>query len=330
MILKMNNKLIPITKIFDIYRGNRLKKFDHVAGEIPYISSTKQNNGIDSYVTPPEDWSIYSNAITLSNSGSVGYAFYHPYTFIASDHVTVLELKDMTLTRNIFLYLKPILEAMKTKYNFGREISNKRLRNEKILLPISESGEIDWEYMDDVIFKIQKNISFRKIEKESQGITVNISNWYEFELGKVVDILPGKRLTKADMIPGEIPFVGASAKNHGITSWVSNMNESYDSKVLGVNYNGSIAESFYHEEGSLFSDDVKRIKIREEDNPSKLKYLFLKTLIYENKKKYPYGYKLSESRMRSMIIKMPRKNDKPDWEYIEDFMSKVGYSNLLK
>ncbi|MGI8385717.1 restriction endonuclease subunit S [Robertmurraya sp. P23] len=326
----MKNELVPITKVFNIYRGDRLKKFDHVAGEIPYISSTKLKNGIDSYVTPPEDWPIYSNAITLSNSGSVGYAFYHPYKFIASDHVTVLELKDKILTRNIFLYMKPILEAMKSKYNFGREISNKRLRKEKILLPINNSNTIDWDYMNKKISGIKANISFKKINKRSTITSFDISKWEEFTLGAVVNILPGRRLTKADMIPGGIPFVGASSRNHGITSWVSNMNDSYDSKVLGVNYNGSIADSFYHEEGSLFSDDVKRIKIRDEDNPTKLKYLFLKALIYENKKKYPYGYKLSESRMRNMVIKMPAKGDKPDWEYIEQFMSKIGYSNLLK
>lgn len=326
----MNEDFFPITEVFKITRGNRLKKFDHVIGDIPYISSTKLNNGIDGYIVPPLDWPIYSNAITLSNSGSVGYAFYHSYQFIASDHVTVLELRERTLTRNIFLYVKPILEAMKTKYNFGREISNKRLSREQILLPVTESGSIDWDYIELKISRLTSNISFKKIEKDFTDISFDISQWEEFSLGDVVDILPGKRLTKADMVPGDIPFIGASSKNHGITAWVGNMNDSYDSKVLGVNYNGSIADSFYHEIGSLFSDDVKRIKIREEDNPSKLKYLFLKTLIYENKKKYPYGYKLSETRMRNMTIIMPAIENRPDWNYIEYFMSQIAYSSLLK
>ncbi|ADC52262.1 restriction enzyme (plasmid) [Alkalihalophilus pseudofirmus OF4] len=322
----MKTDLVPITRIFNINRGDRLKKHDHVPGHTPYISSTKLNNGIDAYVTPPADWPEYSNVISLSNSGSVGYAFYHPYTIIASDHVTILELKDKMLNRNIFLYLKPILEAMKSKYNFGREISNRRIVKEKILLPLTDTGEVDWLYMENKIRHIASNVSFKKIKKQKCSSKISIDNWKEFELGKVVDILPGRRLTKAHMLPGDIPFIGASSKNHGITSWVSNMNDSYDSEVLGVNYNGSIAESFYHEGGALFSDDVKRIKIREEDKPSKLKYLFLKTLIYENKLKYPYGYKLSETRMRNMIIKMPEKDNKPDWDY----MSGIGYANLLK
>ena len=33
---------------------------------------------------------------------------------------------------------------------------------------------------------------------------------------------------------------------NGITNFVSNSNDSLDSNVLGVNYNGSIVENFYH------------------------------------------------------------------------------------
>ena len=100
-----------------------------VPGEVAYISSTKMNNGISNYISPPDNMVIYEKKMTLSNSGSVGYLFFHEYPFVASDHVTVIDLKNKTVILNeeIALYLKPILESMKYKYNFGREISDLRL-----------------------------------------------------------------------------------------------------------------------------------------------------------------------------------------------------------
>ena len=82
--------------------------------------------------------------------------------------------------------------------------------------------------------------------------------WGDFKIMDIFTISPGVRLTKADMIEGIIPFVGASDSNNGITAFCGNDNPSKDSNVLGVNYNGSVVENFYHPYTALFSDDVKR------------------------------------------------------------------------
>lgn len=80
---------------------------------------------------------IYENAMTLNNSGSIGYCFYHTYKFVASDHCTILSVKDknIKLDLSLFLFLKPVIEKMKSKYGFAREMSNDRLNNERISLP---------------------------------------------------------------------------------------------------------------------------------------------------------------------------------------------------
>ncbi|MGH2182981.1 restriction endonuclease subunit S, partial [Enterococcus faecalis] len=78
----------------------------------------------------------------------------------------------------------------------------------------------------------------------------------------IMNILSGVRLTTSNMIQGEIPFVGASDSNNGITNWISNTNSSSDKNVLGINYNGSVGEVFYHPYIATFSDDVKRLKLK--------------------------------------------------------------------
>jgi len=40
-------KIFEFREVFTFERGQRYKKEDHLSGNIPYISSTKFNNGID-------------------------------------------------------------------------------------------------------------------------------------------------------------------------------------------------------------------------------------------------------------------------------------------
>ncbi len=140
-------------EIFESKRGKRLIKLDQIDGDIAYISSTKENNGIDNYISPPIEMTVYQNAMSINNSGSVGYVFYHNYSFVSSDHCTTFWIKDESVNLNVYLaiFLRPIIEAFGVKYNFAREISDSRLAKEDIILPVNKQGLPDWEYMESYI-----------------------------------------------------------------------------------------------------------------------------------------------------------------------------------
>jgi hypothetical protein len=95
-----------------------------------------------------------------------------------------------------------------------------------------------------------------------ENLSLKDRAWKEFFIEDIFNINSGKRLTKAMMTKGKTPFIGASDSNNGITEWGSNTNASFDSNVLGVNYNGSVVENFYHPYNALFSDDVKRFSLK--------------------------------------------------------------------
>ncbi|MDO5742252.1 MAG: restriction endonuclease subunit S [Vagococcus sp.] len=100
------------------------------------------------------------------------------------------------------------------------------------------------------------------------------------------------------------------------------MNNSLDSNVLGVNYNGSVVENFYHPYKAIFSDDVKRLKLRHYQN-NKYILLFMKTIILQQKIKYAYGYKFNATRMKEQIILLPSKDDgTPDYDFMEQYMKR--------
>ena len=159
----MSNKLVEkewreffISEIFmKIQRGKRLTKGNQQSGETPYVSSTAANNGVDNFIGNSKGVRTFENCLTLANSGSVGSTFFHHYTFVASDHVTALILEKPN--KYIYLFLSGIIRRLEEKYSFNREINDKRIQREKILLPVNSDGLPDWRFMEDFMKKIEKN-----------------------------------------------------------------------------------------------------------------------------------------------------------------------------
>lgn len=147
--------------------------------------------------------------------------------------------------------------------------------------------------------------------------------WKDFFLEDIFSVGSGKRLTNADKIDGRRPFIGATDNMNGVTGFVDNKNTSLDKNVLGVNYNGAPCIGFYHPYECVFTDDVKRLHLKNhEDNSYVL--LFFKTIILQQKSKYCYGYKFNERRMLRQIIVIPvDDNDKPDYPFMEDYMREL-------
>ena len=142
-------------------------------------------------------------------------------------------------------------------------------------------------------------------------------------MNDIFDISSSVRLTKDDMIVGNRPFIGASDSNNGITAFVSNSNSSIDCNVLGVNYNGSVVENFYHPYEAIFSDDVKRLHLKNYPD-NKYVLLFIKTSILKQKSKYEYGYKFNGERMERQCIMLPEAQDgQPDYKYMEYKMKSI-------
>lgn len=143
----------------DIQRGKRLTKSRQKLGYVPYISSTASNNGVDNFIGNTDKVRIFSNCLTIANSGSVGASFYHPYKFVASDHVT--HLKEENMNEYIYLFISTMTNRFSEKYNFNREINDFRISREKILLPINTKGQPDYKYMEQYI----KNMKYKRIKK---------------------------------------------------------------------------------------------------------------------------------------------------------------------
>ncbi len=152
----------------EITRGKRLIKADQVVGDTPYVSSTSLNNGVDNFISNSVKIRKFQNTLTIANSGSVGSTFYHPYEFIASDHVTCLKIKNAD--KYVYLFIATIVRRLSEKYSFNREINDQRILKERLLLPIDDNGEPNWTYMSNYMKIIEQN----KIQQITEYLRIEI------------------------------------------------------------------------------------------------------------------------------------------------------------
>lgn len=335
---KVKWKTFRFTEVFqEIQRGKRLTKANQTDGPTPYISSTSENNGVDAFIGNNTGVRKFEDVLTLANSGSVGSTFYQQFEFVASDHVTALKSKNAD--KYAYLFLSTVVKRLEEKYSFNREINDTRIKREKLILPADKEGNPNFQYMSDFVKKLELDKAQEVLEYIYIYIRVkNILeekvceiSWKDFWIEDVCEIKSGIRLTKANQEIGLRPFVGARDSDNGVTAFVSNTNKSLDANVLGVNYNGSVVENFYHPYEAIFSDDVKRLKWKDELYGNKYTYLFLKQMILSQKIKYAYGYKFNGERMKRQKIMLPvTETGLPDYDYMTSYMQKQELEQIFK
>ncbi len=315
--------------VFTVKRGDRLTRINQIPGNIAYISSSKNNNGIDNYILPPDNMEIFENCLTLSNSGSIGYCFYHPYKFVSSDHCTVIKIKDSTVFMDFYigLFLKPVIESMKHKYGFSREMSNDRLKKEKIILPVTNKGKVDWNFIKNFMIKANKTTLFSNpsisIIKNKTNIDLKTISYDYFIIGKTFEIISGQRLIKIDRISGNIPYYSASDYNNGLTDMIGN--------PLFIENDALVYSTFgqcYYVEGEFTASD--EISILKNSNLNLYNGLFVATIISQSKYKYSFGRKAFANKFLNEVIQLPiDKTGQPDWQFMENYIKSLPYSANL-
>jgi len=325
------NEIFP-----EIQRGKRLKKDDHIAGNKPYISSSGTNNGVDGFIGNTENVRSFKKCLTIANSGSVGATFYQPFDFVASDHITKLENKEFT--KYVYLFISSITKRLGEKYSFNREINDKRIQREKIILPTNLKGEPDYDFMErymrhienEKILKFQQYIT-KRIQKVKDFVEVEnlkLKEWGEFFIEDIAQIISGRDIYEAERIKGNTPYVSATANNNGIGYFVGNTNETLEENCLSVNRNGSVGYSFYHNYKALFSNDCRKLRLK---NKSPFVGKFISRIITGQKEKYGYGYKMGTGRIKRQKILLPiDKKGEPDYDYMENYIKKLEYEKLTK
>lgn len=134
-----------------------------------------------------------------------------------------------------------------------------------------------------------------------------------------ISVSKDKNLLSSDF--GITPYVSSSANNNGVSCYVDSI-PSIDANTITVARNGSVGAAFYQPNMYCASpDDVRILSPKFRITPAI--GLFLCTLIEQEKYRYAYGRKFGTKRMLNTRIKLPSKDNIPDWEFIEEYVAKT-------
>lgn len=155
-------------------------------------------------------------------------------------------------------------------------------------------------------------------------ISLDDRTWKQFKIRDLFTIHGGKDYPKKDQSKGDLPFIGASNTNNGVTSFIQkkhNTPKSIYKNSISVNRTDSVGYAFYHPYRACFQGDVRIL------NKKDLAYnisLFICTCIRQQRHQFNYGFKLGTERLKNLKINLPVNNQgHPDWRFMTDYMKQV-------
>lgn len=146
-----------ISDIGEIGSGKDIYGAERIKGDTPYISAKSKDNGIGHFIGN-ENKTLESNCISVNRNGSVGYAFYHPYKALYSNDCRKIRLNK---NKHVSLFIANQITSQRGKYGYGYKMGTGRLKRQKIMLPIDDNDNPDWDFMEAYM----KQLEYKKISK---------------------------------------------------------------------------------------------------------------------------------------------------------------------
>ncbi|MCL2087303.1 MAG: restriction endonuclease subunit S [Oscillospiraceae bacterium] len=318
-----------ISDLFDISVTKDSNLFNSNVGQTPFVASSSVNNGVTGYVDVEP--SQKANTITIARNGSVGSTFYQPADYCASpDDIRVLTPK-FKLTPLIGMFISTIIKQERFKYSYGRKLSTARIKKLIIKLPVDNKGLPDYAFMGKYIRSLNAEPIKTKIIKRTMSF--DTEKWGEFKIGDFFVVKRGKRIVRDRdyfMQPtGEYKYnvITSTKQNNSVDGYYHSFNCPANSIVCGGEAGGMFTT---YQPTECWVMDRARIFIPKNGViVNKYTALFLATIFGQNQYKYSYGRTPNPRGIEETIIRLPVKNNIPDWSYMEKYIKSLLYGDRI-
>lgn len=152
--------------------------------------------------------------------------------------------------------------------------------------------------------------------------------WGEFTFKSIFNnIKQGRRLKKDDQKAGDIPFVMAGVTNTGVVNYVSNPIAYFPENSITIDIFGNV---FYRNYAFGAGDDTG-VYWNDKITYSKETMLFFAVAMRKSLEgRYSYGKKLRSSQSLYFKMRLPVKNNKIDFAFIDKFMAELEAERLAE
>ena len=339
-------KSFEIGKLFtELVRGNNKSISSLSDGNVPYLGAKYNDNAIVGFVDQKKTTKIFKgNAIVfvMTGEGSVGKAVYKSEDFAPSSNLFVGYLEKLNRWNGLFFV--SAINNGEERYSYGYIRNEKRLSAEKIMLPIDNSGNPDWQFMENFIKRIESektqavlNYYNNMKNKEIVEGGVNLEDWKEirwteFYISDYFDFIRGNQNNMARCESGDIPLVSAKKVDNGYKAFITgNDKKLFPKNIITLNNDGDggVGMAYYQPAASALDTHVTALipKIK----MTKYQMLFISQAITTQRDKFSHGYSLNNNRLKAQKILLPvADNNQPDWEVIERIMKKIELEQVMQ
>jgi Type I restriction modification DNA specificity domain len=340
------DELVPLHRLFRITYGVNLElvnleKCDKsFPGAVNFVSRSERNNGIAAFVKPIIGQKTNpAHTISVAGGGSVLASFYQPEAYYSGRDLYILEpLFKLSIPEMI--YYASCIRQNRYRYSYGRQ-ANRTLKD--ILVPDNVPNWVKTPSMEKLTFVSNNSVNLNSTELDTES-------WMYFKYGGesgIFIIKNGYYNKKPDRSEkGIIPFIGSSEYNNGVTGLYTledllctNKDERsvhhdiskklFKGNCITVANNGaSVSSAFYQPNDFTCSHDVNVLLLKERPF-NKYIALFICTLINQEKYRWSYGRKWRPSRMPFSEIKLPVRDGRPDFEFMENYIKGLPFSSAI-
>ena len=142
-----------------------VKQYKH--GKTPFVASGNVNNGVIKCCTPNENEKLDTgNCITVSPVD--GSAFYQECDFLGRGGAgsSILMLYNPDINKYSGLFISRMIRQTCSKYSYGNMGSQQSIKRERIMLPIDESGNPDYTFMEQYVKQVQETIKLQYLQEK--------------------------------------------------------------------------------------------------------------------------------------------------------------------
>ena len=313
------------------------------SGDYNFVGRTKKNNGIKGRISKQSFDANAKNTISVSQIGTIT-ACYQPEEWYGSQNMFCLTSKN-ELTKNKHLYFVAVLNAYLRQYaNSGRSVypTLTSLKNAKIQLPVTPSGEIDFDYMEQYVEKIEKQyiekialmlkasgLDNYQLTEEEKAILKEEKEKKEFkieELWVVDDFVTGKdkkwNTQYKFPVKNSVPVISGQTTNNGVKYYTTDSytdDEVFEDCLTMTTVGEYSGTCFYHPGKFLLANNIMVLK-----TPKYSRNVMLYFVTVLNKLDYGgYAKNVSKSSLKTKTITLPVKNDEIDFDYMEKYISAI-------
>ena len=347
MFEKIKTKKLP-------YKTSDLPSHPSTYYDLPALTAGIENQGLNNYV-PRSNATVLKNVISISaNGANTGVTFYQnsEFTVLQDAYAIKWIFNNNSLSDNQFLFLtSTIRKAIYGNYDWSNKAGWEKIKNDKILLPITQNGEIDFKFMESFVAELEAE---RVAELEAYLAAASLKdyeltaaelsalskfenyNWGEFRIGDLFEKLSAKFLGKGDKFKAVskiktteffVPIVYCKFGDNGIMYWAKKNDFETYKNVISIVYNGAIAAGKVyaqpHETGILAESYFIKFKNREIDFKVNLFFqCVLEKVLYP---KYSRDYLATwDNKVENDVISLPiTDNGEIDFEFMNNFIKAI-------